>query len=115
MNKTEIIRLKKQSFLKELVNSALSNLEDESINGFNVVDLVCARGMSDAKVYLDPSFIEEEEKEILLSKLKNANGFIRSYCLKEFAKVPKFTYYFDDTLDNISKIDKLLDKALSEI
>jgi ribosome-binding factor A len=77
-----------------------------------VLDVVCSRGASDAKVYLEKSFLTKEEQKQILKLLKKANGLISKYCLEStgWYKVPKFTYTFDDLFEKENRIEELFKK-----
>ena len=103
---------RKESILVELLNEALSTLSDSRVNSLQVLDVVCSRGASDAKVYLEKSILSKEEQKEVLKLLKKANGLISRYCLEStgWYKVPKFTYTFDELLEKENKIEELLEK-----
>jgi ribosome-binding factor A len=103
---------RKESLLVELLNEALSTLNDNRLNSLTVLDVVCSRGASDAKVYLEKSFLTKEEQKQILKLLKKANGLISKYCLEStgWYKVPKFTYTFDDLFEKENRIEELFKK-----
>jgi ribosome-binding factor A len=103
---------RKESLLVELLNEALSTLNDNRLNSLTVLDVVCSRGASDAKVYLEKSFFTKEEQKQILKLLKKANGLISKYCLEStgWYKVPKFTYTFDDLFEKENRIEELFKK-----
>jgi ribosome-binding factor A len=103
---------RKESLLVELLNEAFSTLNDNRLNSLTVLDVVCSRGASDAKVYLEKSFLTKEEQKQILKLLKKANGLISKYCLEStgWYKVPKFSYTFDELFDKENKIEELFDK-----
>ena len=73
---------RKESILLELLNEALSILNDNRLNSLNIIAVVCSKGASDCKVYLEKSFLEENEQKERLKLLKKANGLISRYCLE---------------------------------
>jgi ribosome-binding factor A len=103
---------RKESILTELLNEALSTLNDSRINSLTVLEVVCSRGASDAKVYLEKSLLTKEEQKEALKLLRKANGLISKYCLEStgWYKVPKFTYTFDELFDKENKIEELFEK-----
>jgi len=103
---------RKESILVELLNEALSTLNDNRLNSLNVLDVVCSRGASDAKVYLEKSFLTDKEQKEALKLLKKANGLISKYCLEStgWYKVPRFTYTFDELFEKETKIEELFNK-----
>jgi ribosome-binding factor A len=103
---------RKESILTELLNEALSTLNDSRINSLTVLEVVCSRGASDAKVYLEKSLLTKEEQKEVLKLLRKANGLISKYCLEStgWYKVPRFTYTFDDLFEKENKIEELFKK-----
>jgi len=53
MNQEEIKRHRVESLLKEIIPEALATLDDPLLHGLLVTEVICSRGRSDAKVYLD--------------------------------------------------------------
>ena len=66
MTQEEIKRHRVESVLKELLPEAFSSLSDERINSLAVTDVKCSKGRSNAKVYLDKSFLTKKSKVKLL-------------------------------------------------
>ncbi|EFK95949.1 Ribosome-binding factor A [sediment metagenome] len=66
MTHEEIKRHRVESVLKEIIPSALATLDDPMINMLNVTDVVCSKGRSDARVYLDKTLINEDEQKVIL-------------------------------------------------
>jgi len=103
---------RKESILVELLNEALSTLNDSRINSLTVLEVVCSKGASDAKIYLEKSLLSKEEQKEALKLLKKANGLISKYCLEStgWYKVPKFTYTFDELFEKENKMEELFNK-----
>ena len=103
---------RKESILVELLNEAFSTLSDSRLNSLQVLDVVCSRGASDAKVYLEKSILSKEEQKEVLKLIKKANGLISRYCLEStgWYKVPKFSYTFDELLEKENKMEQLFEK-----
>ena len=103
---------RKESILVELLNEAFSTLSDSRLNSLQVLDVVCSRGASDAKVYLEKSILSKEEQKEILKLIKKANGLISRYCLEStgWYKVPKFSYTFDELLEKENKMEQLFEK-----
>ncbi len=112
------IKLKRvESLLKELIPEALATLSDEKINNIPVLDVVCSKGKYDAKVYLDPSFVQEEEKAYILSHLRRASSHIQNYCKQAegWYRAPNMNFIFDDNLQKQNQIDKLFEQIEKEL
>jgi ribosome-binding factor A len=112
MSQKSIKVQRKESILVELLNEALSTLNDSRLNSLNVLEVVCSRGASDAKVYLEKSLLTKDEQKEALKLLRKANGLISKYCLEStgWYKVPKFSYTFDDLFEKENKMEKLFNK-----
>ncbi len=109
MTHEEIKRHRVESVLKEIIPEALGTLDDERINGLCVTDVVCSKGRSDAKVYLDTSFLSEKEQGEVLKQLRTVAGYIQNHCKQSegWFKAPHFTFEFDHQLEKVSRIEDL--------
>jgi len=103
---------RKESLLKEIIPEVLSQMGDGRIRGLSVVDVVCSRDGSDAKVYLEKSYLNEKEQKEALKKLKQASGYIKTQTLKAtgWYKVPNLTFTFDDLLEQENRMEELFEK-----
>ena len=109
MNPSEIKRKRTESVLKELIPEALGTLDDPDINSLTVTEVLCSRGRYDARVFLDPTGLDESEQNIALQKLRKVSGYIKTYVRESegWYKAPNFKFEFDDELERISRMDKL--------
>jgi ribosome-binding factor A len=109
MTQEEIKRHRVESILKEIIPEALSTLDDERINGLSVTDVVCSKGRSDARVYLDKSFLNDKEQSEALKQLRKVAGYIQNHCKQSegWFKAPRFTFEFDHQLEKVSRIEEL--------
>jgi len=109
MTQEEIKRHRVESVLKEIIPEALGTLDDERINGLSVTDVVCSKGRSDAKVYLDTSFLNEKEQGEALRQLRTVAGYIQNHCKQSegWFKAPRFTFEFDHQLEKVTRIEDL--------
>lgn len=112
MTQEEIKRHRTESVLKEIIPEALATLDDERINGLSVTDVVCSKGRSDAKVYLDTSFLNEKEQNDALRQLRIVAGYIQNHCKQSegWFKAPRLTFEFDHQLEKQSRMEALFDK-----
>jgi len=103
---------RKESLLREVLSEVLSQMGDSRIRGLGVIDVVCSRDGSDAKVYLEKSYLNEDEQKIALKKLKQATGYIKSQTLKStgWYKVPNLKFTFDDLLEHENRMEELFEK-----
>ena len=109
MTHEEIKRHRVESVLKEIIPEALGTLDDDRINGLTVTDVVCSKGRSDAKVYLDTSFLTPKEQSEALRQLRVVAGYISNHCKQSegWFKAPRFTFEFDHQLEKVSRIEDL--------
>ena len=109
MTQEEIKRHRVESVLKEIIPEALSTLDDDRINALLVTDVVCSRGRSDAKVYLDKSFLTDAEQREALKQLRVVAGYIQNHCKQSqgWYKAPRFTFEFDEQAEKQSRMEAL--------
>ncbi len=112
MREEEIKRKRTESRLVELIPEALSTMNDSRINGLAVTEVICSRGRYDAKVYLDKSYLNEEEQKEALKQLRVVSNYLSTYIRDSegWFKSPKFTFEFDDQLERITHIEELFKK-----
>lgn len=103
---------RKESLLKELVMEALSSMNDSRLNTLSVLDVVCSRDGSDAKVYLEKSFLDKKGQNETLKQLTKSIGYVSKYCLESsgWFKVPKMTFTFDELFENEQHLESLFDR-----
>ena len=107
------IKLKRtESILQELIPEGMTQLNDARLHELDVIEVVCSRGRSDAKIYLDPHSYTEKERNFFLSQLSKARPFIENYCMADqgWFKSPKFTFVFDDQLKKSQQVEDLFKK-----
>ncbi len=109
MTQEEIKRHRVESVLKELLPEAFSSLSDERINSLAVTDVKCSKGRSNAKVYLDKSFLNEKEQGEALRQLRKVGAYLQNHCKQSegWFKAPIFTFEFDDQLEDVTRIEDL--------
>ena len=109
MTQEEIKRHRVESVLKELLPEAFSTLSDERINSLAVNDVKCSKGRSNAKVYLDKSFLNEKEQGEALRQLRKVGAYLQNHCKQSegWFKAPIFTFEFDQQLEEVSRIEDL--------
>ncbi len=109
MTQEEIKRHRVESVLKEIIPEALATLDDTRINSLLVTDVVCSKGRSDAKVYLEKSFLTPKEQGEALRQLRTVAGYIQNHCKQSegWFKAPRFTFEFDEQLEKVSRIEEL--------
>lgn len=111
------IKLKRtDAILQELIPEAISQLSDARLHEIDVIEVRCAKGRSDAKVYLDPHDYTDAERNAFLKQLKKARPIIEDYCMKDqgWFRCPKLAFVFDDHLQKTQQIDALFKQIESE-
>ena len=116
MTEAEIKLKRTESVLLELVPQALGSLNDKRLHELNILEVKCSRGKSDAKVYINPIDLSEQEKSNYLKLLKKARPIIETFCLKDqgWYRCPKFTFVFDEQLKKSQSIDELFKKIAKD-
>jgi ribosome-binding factor A len=109
MTQEEIKRHRVESILKEVIPEALATLDDERINALLVTEVVCSKGRSDAKVYLDKSFLNDKEQHEALRQLRSVAGYIQNHCKQSegWFKAPRLTFEFDEQLEKQKRMEEL--------
>ena len=109
MTQEEIKRHRVESILKEIIPEAFASLDDERIRGLSVTDVKCSKGRSNAKVYLDTSFLNDKEQSEALRQLRTVAGYIQNHCKQSegWFKAPIFTFEFDHQLETVNRIEDL--------
>jgi len=111
------IKLKRtESVLLELVPQALGSMNDKRLHELNILEVKCSRGKSDAKVYINPTDFNEQEKRDYIKLLNKARPIIETYCLKDqgWYRCPKFTFEFDEQLQKSKTLDELFKKIAKD-
>ena len=107
------IKLKRtESVLLELVPQALGAMNDKRLHELDILEVVCSRGKSDAKVYINPHALTDQEKRDYLKLLRKARPIVETYCLKDqgWYRCPKFTFEFDEQLAKTQSLEELFKK-----
>jgi ribosome-binding factor A len=115
MTQEEIKRHRVESVLREIIPEALGTLDDTRINGLSVTAVVCSKGRSDAKVYLDKSFLTDKEQGEALRQLRVVSGYISNHCKQSegWFKAPRFVFEFDAQPEHQSKMEDLFKQIAS--
>ncbi len=116
MTPAEIKKKRTESLLLELIPEAISSLKDARIHEVDVVEVVCSKGRSDAKVFLDPHSYTDKEKNELLKLLRTARPIIESHCMQDqgWYRCPNLTFEFDTHFDRVSKVEDLFKQIAKE-
>ncbi|MCK4875277.1 MAG: 30S ribosome-binding factor RbfA [Sulfurimonas sp.] len=116
MTEAEIKLKRTESVLLELIPEALGSLNDKRLHEINVIEVKCSRGKSDAKVYLDPASLSDQEKRDYLKLLRKARPIIETFCLKDqgWFRSPKLAFEFDELLKKSQNIEELFKKIAKD-
>ena len=116
MTEAEIKLKRTESVLQELIPEALSAMNDTRLHSLEITDVVCSRGKSDAKVYINPDKFSANEKQEYIKLLKKARPIVETYCLKDqgWYRCPKFTFEFDEQIQRVQNIEELFKKIAKD-
>lgn len=116
MTPAEIKLKRTDAILQELIPEAIAQLGDERLHELDVIEVRCARGRSDAKVYLDPHDYSDAERNAFLKQLNKARPIIEDYCMREqgWYRCPKLAFIFDDQMQQSQHIEALFKQIEQE-
>lgn len=116
MTEVEIKLKRTESILLELIPEALGSLNDKRLHEINVIEVKCSRGKSDAKVYIDPASLSDQEKRDYLKLLRKARPIVETFCLKDqgWFRSPKLTFEFDEQLKKSQNLEELFKKIAKD-
>ncbi len=82
----------------------------------NVIELYALGARYDAQVFLDKSFLTQDEQKEALKQLKVVSRYLSNYIKNSegWFKAPKFSFEFDDQLEKVSHIEELFKKISKE-
>lgn len=91
-------------------------MNDGRIIGLSIMDVVFSRDGSDAKIYLEKSFLNNDEQKEALKQLNKAKGFIKSQALKStgWFRVPNMVFSFDEHFQKENRMEELFAKIARE-
>ncbi len=104
------VRLQKIATLirEELSIIFLNKVQDPSLGLLTVTDVKLTPDLKIAKVYI--SIYDKEKRDEIFQKLESAKGFIKKHLsqkIKYFRTIPEITFYIDDTLDYVEKMENI--------
>ncbi|WP_104697130.1 MULTISPECIES: 30S ribosome-binding factor RbfA [unclassified Helicobacter] len=101
-----------QSLLQELLNEALTSLDDERIRNLTVTEVVCSRGKYNADIFVLFDTQDKKEQNDLLRLLHKAEGALREYILSSsgWFRCPKLCFKVDESLSRINRLDQIFEK-----
>ena len=98
-----------KSFLKEILNEAFGNLQDSSLNTLEITRVQCSKGKYDAKIFIESSYMSDNEKKTVIQAFKKARPIIQEYVLNatSWHTSPKLSLEFDETLLIQNRLDAI--------
>ena len=106
---------RRQKRIRELLRDEIGRIiRNEMSDGItslmSITTVEVSKDFSVAKVYV--SFLDGEDTEKYLSRLKKAEGFIRSELNKavRLKRMPRLNFYLDETIANAFKLEQVFDK-----
>ncbi len=107
------VRLEKISALikEEISLIFLHKIQDPSLGLITITSVKITPDLKIAKVYV--SIYEKEGRDDKLEKLNEIKGLVRGQLagrLKHFRQIPDLTFFIDDTLDYVEKMENLFKK-----
>lgn len=112
MTPSQIKQKRTESLLVELIPEALSSMNDPRMHEINVVEVVCSRGRSDAKVFLDAQAYSEKDKNLYLKLLRAALPIIESHIMQDqgWYRCPNLVFEYDTHFAQVAKMEDLFKK-----
>ncbi len=102
---------KVERLIKEEISLIFLHKLQDAISGFITITRVrVSPDLKQAKVYI--SVLEKEKRELILDKITNKLGFIRSELAGRIRMkfTPELKFFIDDSLDYVEKIEGLIGK-----
>ncbi len=94
----------------ELSLILLHKVKDVDLGLLTLTNVKVSPDLRIASVYV--SIFEKEKREIVLERIKQKTGFIRTELAHKISLrfVPELRFFLDDTLDYVEKIEELIKK-----
>jgi len=102
---------KVENLIKEEISLIfLHKLDNLNLGFVTITNVRVSPDLKIAKIYV--SVFEKEKREIVLKKIEDKKGFIRSELAHRIRIkfIPELKFFIDDTLDYVEKIDGLIKK-----
>ncbi len=102
---------KLEHLIKEEVSLIfLYKVQDPAFGLLTVTNVRLSPDLKIAKIYI--SVFEKEKREVVLEKIRDKSGFIRTELAHRIRIkfVPELKFFIDDTLDYVEKIEGLIKK-----
>lgn len=110
---------RRQKRIRELLRGEIGRIiRNEMSDGvsslMSITIVEVSKDLGVAKIYI--SFLDGEDTKKYLSRLRKAEGFIRSELNKvvRLKRMPRLNFYIDKTIANAFKLEKIFDKIYEE-
>jgi ribosome-binding factor A len=99
--------------LKDVVQEALSTLEDINLSSLTISSIDGSKNKSDVKVYI---FFEDFDEKEILKRLKKASKMImnNAFISSGWVHFPKLTFHIDHSFEKQKRIEELFAKIKSK-
>ena len=100
-----------QQIKKEIANILSIEIKDPALKSVSIVDVEVAHDLKNAKVF----YVADHYDEEIVKGLQRSLPFFRSLLAKRRATrcIPKLHFEYNKTIDESTKISKLLDSVIS--
>lgn len=107
---------KTQALLEEVLTTALSELDDPLLRSLSFTRVLCSRGKYHAKVFIESSAINKEQRPKILSHLNKAKSLLREYVLSAtgWFRSPDFSFVFDDELRASQNLNAIFEQIKNQ-
>lgn len=104
------------SQMQNMLQEAISGLNDGELSNLCLLDLRVSRGKNDAFAYIDAENFSEQKQNKLLQKLKKATSYLQEMLLLKSGKfkTPKLHFSFDKTKQEVARLDEIFKKIEDE-
>ena len=94
----------------ELSLVLLNKIQDPALGIVTITNVKVSPDIRTAKIYV--SVYQKEQREEILEKLNGIKGLIRTQLAQRIniRRVPELTFFIDDTLDYVAKMEDLFQK-----
>lgn len=95
---------------KELSMILLRETNDPALGFVTITTVKVSGDLQNAKVYI--SIFDQDKRKITLERLNHAKGHFRSKLAGKLniRRVPELSFFYDDTLDYVDNINRLIKK-----
>jgi len=98
-----------QQIKKEIAEILSSEINDPALKNISIIDVEVANDLKNAKIF----YVADHDDEEIVKGLKRSLPYFRSLLSKRMSTrgIPKLHFKYDKTIDESTKISKLLDSV----